>query len=122
MPFLVVQNVAFDPVYVGLFGANGVMFNLDGLTDTSTSSVQAWSSSFLGRWFIRYPSQLALYFSLMYTTDVGPLGSRPDCWLSDSYYIRLALFGKYTRWTEFPSNTARGRIVWKVVLLRCQIG
>jgi hypothetical protein len=58
MPFLVEQDVTFDPVYID---ANRVVFDSDGITDTSTISVQAWSSSFLGRWFILCLSQLSVF-------------------------------------------------------------
>ena len=31
--FVVEKNVAFDPVFAGLFGAKGVMFDADGIAD-----------------------------------------------------------------------------------------
>ncbi len=33
MAFVVEEDVAADPVFVGLFGAGGVMFDADGVTD-----------------------------------------------------------------------------------------
>jgi hypothetical protein len=38
---VVKENVTFDPVDVGLLGADGIVFEADGVTDTSTSSAQA---------------------------------------------------------------------------------
>jgi len=45
---VVEQDEASDPIHVSVFGADGVVFEAQGVADTSTSSVQAWSSSFLG--------------------------------------------------------------------------
>jgi hypothetical protein len=42
------EDVAPDPSHIGLFGAEGIVLEADGLADTSPSSVQAWSRSFLG--------------------------------------------------------------------------
>ena len=35
------EDVAFDPVDVGMLGANGIVFEADGVTDTSTTLRQA---------------------------------------------------------------------------------
>ena len=35
------EDVAFDPADVGLLGANGIVFEADGVTDTSTTVRQA---------------------------------------------------------------------------------
>jgi hypothetical protein len=45
---VVEEDVAPDPGDVRLFGAEGIVLEADGLADTSPSSVQAWSRSFLG--------------------------------------------------------------------------
>jgi hypothetical protein len=57
MPFVVKEDEALDPIGIGFLSADGIMFGPDGITDTSTSSVQARSSSFLSRRFAS-PSNL----------------------------------------------------------------
>lgn len=34
MPFVVKEDEALDPIDVGFFGANGIMFGSDGVSDT----------------------------------------------------------------------------------------
>ena len=41
MADIVKEDVAFDPADVGLLGANGIVFEADGVTDTSTTLRQA---------------------------------------------------------------------------------
>jgi len=38
--FVVEQNVAFDPVYMSLFGANGIVFEPNDVTSTSSEQAQ----------------------------------------------------------------------------------
>ena len=53
--FVVEEDKTLYPVNVGLLRANRIVLEADGVTNTSTSSVQAWSSSFLGRRAIFVP-------------------------------------------------------------------
>jgi len=39
---VVEKDAAFEPVDVGLLGVRGMVLEPDGVTDTSTSSAQAW--------------------------------------------------------------------------------
>jgi len=41
MADIVKEDVAFDPADVGLLSANGIVFEADGVTDTSTTLRQA---------------------------------------------------------------------------------
>ncbi len=56
------QDEALDPIDVGFFGADGMMFGSDGASDTSTSSVQARSSSFFSRRFVMIPPTCGFRF------------------------------------------------------------
>jgi len=58
MPFVVKKDEALDPIDVGFLSADGIMFGPDGVSDTSTSSVQARSGSFFSRRFVMIPPNL----------------------------------------------------------------
>jgi len=58
MLFVVKEDEALDPIDAGFFGA-------DGVSDTSTSSVQARSSSFFSRRFVMIPPTCVFRFAVV---------------------------------------------------------
>ena len=55
MANIVKENVAFDPVGVGLLGTDGVVFEADGVANTSTKLSAGLVEQFLGSCFHRFP-------------------------------------------------------------------
>jgi hypothetical protein len=43
----VAVDVAFDPVGIGLFGADGLVFEADGVPSAGSGQARTWSSGFL---------------------------------------------------------------------------
>ena len=62
MASIVEEDIAFDPVHVGLFGPVGVVLATDGVRDCS--------SSFFGRWVIGF-RLVDWYEEVLYTLPVG---------------------------------------------------
>ena len=52
---IVKEDVAFDPVDVGLLGTDGVVFEADGVANTSTKLSAGLVEQFLGSCFHRFP-------------------------------------------------------------------
>ena len=67
--YVVEVDVALDPVDVGLLGADGVVLEADGVTDTSTELSAGLVEEFLGVLFhIRAPKCLTYrYFAVYYS-------------------------------------------------------